>query len=45
MSERVEILTENHDFRGHISNFAAENISKSGAFKSINNAQTLSKQL
>merc|ERR1711954_222182 len=37
-----QILTENFDFRGHISTFRAENTAKSGHFKAENNAQTTS---
>ena len=40
-----QILTENFDFRGHLSTFRAENTPKSRPFKVENNAQTLPKQL
>ena len=33
-----QILTQNFDFRGHISTFLAENTSKSTSFKAKNNA-------
>ena len=37
-----QILTENFDFRGHISTFRAENTPKNEPFKAKNNAQTTS---
>ena len=40
-----QILTQNFDFRGHISTFRAENTPESEAFKAKNNAQTTSEQL
>ena len=40
-----QILTQNFDFRGHISTFRAENKAKSGHFKAENNAQTTSEHL
>ena len=40
-----QILSQNLDFRGHISTFRAENTAKIGPFKAKNNAQTTSKQL
>ena len=40
-----QILTQNFDFRGHISTFRAENTAKSGHFKAENNAQTTSEHL
>ena len=40
-----QILTQNFDFRGHISTFRAENTAKSGHFKAKNNAQTTSEHL
>ena len=40
-----QILTQNFDFRGHISTFRAENTAKSGHFKAENNAQKTSEQL
>ena len=40
-----KILTENFDFRGHISTFRAENTPKKEPFKAKNNAQTTSEQL
>ena len=40
-----KFLTENFDFRGHLSTFEAENTQKSRPFKAKNNAQTLPKQL
>ena len=40
-----KILTQNLDFRGHLSNLRAENIPKSGPCKVENNALTLPKQL
>ena len=40
-----QILTQNLDFRGHISTFRAENTAKSGHFKAENNAQTTSEHL
>ena len=33
-----QILTQNLDFRGHISTFRAENTAKIGSFKAKNNA-------
>ena len=33
-----QILTQNFDFRGHISTFRAENTAKSGHFKAENDA-------
>ena len=38
-------LTQNLDFRGHLSTFRAENTPKSGPSKFKNNAQTLLKPL
>ena len=40
-----QILTQNFDFRGHISTFRAENTPESGPFKTENNAQTTSEHL
>ena len=40
-----KFLTENFDFRGHLSTFGAENKPKSRPLKVKNNAQTLPKQL
>ena len=40
-----QFLTQNFDFRGHISTFRAENTAKSGHFKAENNAQTTSEHL
>ena len=40
-----QILTQNFDFRGHISIFRAKNIPKSRPFKAQNDAQTTSEQL
>ena len=40
-----QILTQNLDFRGHISTFRAENTPKIGPFKTKNHAQTTSEQL
>ena len=40
-----QILTQNFDFRGHISTFRAKNTRESGPFKAKNDAQTTSKQL
>ena len=40
-----QILTQNFDFRGHISTFRAENTAKSRHFKAENNAQTTSEHL
>ena len=40
-----KILTENFDFRGHLSTFQAENTPKSRPFKAEKNARTLPKQL
>ena len=37
-----QILTQNFDFRGHISTFRAENTPKNESFKAKNNAQTTS---
>ena len=38
-------MTQNFDFRGHISTFRAENTAKRGHFKAENNAQTTSEHL
>ena len=40
-----QILTQNFEFRDHISTFRAENTAKSKAFKAKNNAQTPSEHL
>ena len=40
-----QFLTQNYDFRGHISTFRPKNTLKSGGFKAKNNAQTTSEQL
>ena len=40
-----KFLTQNLDFRGHLSTFRLENIRKSRLFKAENNAQTLPKQI
>ena len=40
-----KFLTQNLDFRGHLSTFRPENIPKSRLFKAENNAQTLPKQV
>ena len=40
-----KLLTENFDFRGHLSTFQAENTPKSRHFKAKNNALTLPEQL
>ena len=40
-----KILTQNLNFRGHLSTLRAENTPKSGPFKVENNALTLPKQL
>ena len=45
MSETVEILTENIDFRGYSSTFGSEYISTGGDFKSKNDALTLPEQI
>ena len=38
-------MTQNFDFRGHLSTFPAENTPKSGPSKAENNAQTTPEQL
>ena len=45
MLKMGQILNENHDFRGHLSTYRAENLHKGRSFKTENNALTLSKQL
>ena len=40
-----QFLTQNYDFRGHISTFRPKNTPKSGGFKAKDNAQTTSEQL
>ena len=40
-----KFLTQNLDFRGHLSTFRPENIPKSRLFKAENNALTLPKQV
>ena len=45
MVKLSKFLTQNLNFRGHLSTFRAENTPKSGPFKVKNNALTLPKQL
>ena len=45
MSKVSKILSENLDFRGHLSTLGAVNTLKSGPFKAENNALTPPKQL
>ena len=40
-----QFLTQNFDFRGHISTFRAKNTFKIRSFKAKNNSQTTSEQL
>ena len=40
-----QILTNNFNFRGHISTFQAKNTHKGGSFKAKNNAQIASEHL
>ena len=40
-----KFLTENLNFKGHLSTFGAENALKSGTFKTENKAQTLPRQV
>ena len=45
MSKVVQMLTENFDFRGHLSTFGSENSIKSGHLRTKKNAKTFPKQL
>ena len=41
MSKLTQILKENLDYRGHLSNFRAENTTKNGLFNTENDAQII----
>ena len=45
MSKVGHILSENFNFRGHLSIFGAQNTPRSRPFEGENNAQTLPKQV